>query len=109
MDYSAYREFEREGWSKRAHLYRDATARVTLQTIPKLIDQARLFPGANVLDAGCGPGFVAANAKLLGAIAAGIDFSERMVGQSKDQFPELNFSVADVEDLPAGDEHLTQS
>ncbi len=104
MDYSAFRNGERHGWSTRAELYGDATARATLQTIPKLLDHARLFPGAKVLDAGCGPGFVAANAKLLGAVAEGIDFSERMVEQAKDQFPDINFSVADVEDLPAQDE-----
>tara|TARA_R110001599_G_scaffold8548_1_gene41394 strand:+ start:139 stop:945 length:807 start_codon:yes stop_codon:yes gene_type:complete len=104
MDFSAFREGERKGWSARARLYGDATARVTLQTIPKLLDHARLFPGAKVLDAGCGPGFVAANAKLLGADAEGIDFSEGMVAQAKAKFPNINFSVADVEDLPASDE-----
>lgn len=104
MDYSAFKNCERDGWSKRAHLYGDATARATLQTIPRLLDHARLFPGAKVLDAGCGPGFVAASAKLLGADAEGIDFSEAMVEQAKDQFPDINFSVADVEDLPAQDE-----
>ena len=104
MDYSAFREGERDGWSKRAHVYGDATARATLQTIPKLLDHARLFPGAKVLDAGCGPGFVAASAKLLGADVEGIDFSEGMVEQAKDRFPDINFAVADVEDLPARDE-----
>lgn len=104
MDYSAFRECERDGWSKRADLYGDATARATCQTIPKLLDLARLFPGAKVLDAGCGTGLVAANAKLLGAVAEGIDFSEGMVEQAKDQFPDINFSVGDVEDLPVQDE-----
>ncbi|MBV7378715.1 class I SAM-dependent methyltransferase [Maritimibacter dapengensis] len=103
MDYSAFRDGERKGWSKRAELYGDATARATLQTIPKLLDHAMLFPGAKVLDAGCGPGFVAATAKLLGAVAEGIDFSERMVEQAKVQFPDIKFSVADAEDLPAQD------
>jgi ubiquinone/menaquinone biosynthesis C-methylase UbiE len=106
MDYSAFRDGERDGWSKRAGLYGDATARATLQTIPKLLDHARLFPGARVLDAGCGLGFVAASAKLLGASVEGIDFSEGMIQQAKVQFPDINFSVADVEDLPAQDEEF---
>lgn len=101
MDFSAFREGERDGWSKRARLYGDSTARATLQTIPKLLDHARLFPGAKVLDAGCGPGFVAACAKLLGATVEGIDFSEGMIQQAKTQFPDIDFSVADFEDLPA--------
>ncbi len=104
MDYSAFRDGERDGWSKRAVLYGDATARATLQTIPKLLDHARLFPGAKFLDAGCGPGFVAASAKLLGAAVEGIDFAEGMIQQAKDQFPDIHFSVADVENLPAKDE-----
>ena len=104
MDYSAFREGERIGWSKRAALYGDATARATLQTIPKLLDHARLFPGAKVLDAGCGPGFVAASAKHLGAVVEGIDFSEGMVKHAKGRFPDINFYVADVEDLPAQDD-----
>jgi ubiquinone/menaquinone biosynthesis C-methylase UbiE len=104
MDYSAFREGERDGWSKRAQIYSDATARATLQTIPKLLDHARLFPRAKVLDAGCGPGFVAASAKLLGADVEGVDFSEGMVEQAKGRFPDIDFAVADVEDLPVRDE-----
>jgi len=103
VDYSAFRDGEREGWSSRADKYGDATARVTRQTIPKLLDHAHLFPGAKVLDAGCGPGYVAAIAKLLGAEVEGIDFSAKMVEQAKAQFPGIAFSVADVEDLPMQD------
>lgn len=103
VDYSAFREGEREGWSSRADNYGDATARVTRQTIPKLLDHARLFPGAKVLDAGCGPGYVAAIAELLGAEAEGIDFSAKMVERAQAQFPGIAFSVADVEDLPMQD------
>jgi len=104
MDYSAFRDGERDGWSSRADIYRDATARATLQTIPQLLNDAHLFPGARVLDAGCGPGYVAACAKLLGAEVEGIDFSDCMVRLAKTQFPDIEFSLADVEDLPARDE-----
>lgn len=103
MDYSAFRNGERDGWTKRAENYGDATARATLQTIPKLLDHAHLFPDARVLDAGCGPGFVAASAKLLGASVEGVDFSEGMIQQAKLKFPDISFSVADVENLPAQD------
>ncbi|MBM1691158.1 class I SAM-dependent methyltransferase [Sulfitobacter geojensis] len=104
MDFSAFRDGERDGWSSRADIYGDATARATLQTIPKLLDHARLFPRAKVLDAGCGPGYVAASAKLLGADVEGIDFSAGMVERAKTKFPEIEFSLADVEDLPMRDE-----
>jgi ubiquinone/menaquinone biosynthesis C-methylase UbiE len=104
MDYSSFRESERQGWSERATFYRDATARATLQTIPALLAHARLFPGARVLDAGCGPGYVAACANLLGADVEGIDFSQGMIDEAKEQFPHLEFTLADVEDLPAFDQ-----
>ena len=104
MDFSAFRDGERDGWSSRAENYSNATARATLQTIPKVLDHARLFPGAKVLDAGCGPGYVAACAKLLGAHVEGIDFSAGMVEQAKTQFPEIEFSLADAEDLPMPNE-----
>jgi len=104
LDFSAFRDGERDGWTSRADIYGDATARATLQTIPKLLDHARLFPGARVLDAGCGPGYVAASAKLLGADAEGIDFSDGMIRKAKALFPQIAFSVADVENLPMQDE-----
>ncbi len=101
MKYSAFREGERSGWSKRAEIYGNTTARATLQSIPKLLDHAKLFPGSRVLDAGCGTGHVAACAKLLGANVEGVDFAPGMVTQASQLYPEINFSIADVEDLPA--------
>lgn len=104
MDYSSFRDSEREGWSSRANVYQDATARATLQTIPALLDHARLFPGARVLDAGCGPGYVAACADMLGAEATGMDFSQGMIDAARSRFPHLAFTLADVEDIPAPDQ-----
>lgn len=103
MDYTSFRNSERDGWSTRAAHYQNATARATLQTIPALLDQARLFPGARVLDAGCGPGYVAGCAHLLGAETEGIDFAQGMIDQARKTFPNLTFSLGDVEDLPAPD------
>lgn len=101
MDYLAFKESERVGWSERASVYRDATARATLQTIPALLSHARLVHGARVLDAGCGPGYVAACAELLGAVAEGLDFSEGMVSEARKQFPHITFNLGDVQELPA--------
>ncbi|WP_319826388.1 class I SAM-dependent methyltransferase [Thalassovita sp.] len=104
MDYTPFRESERNGWTVRAPGYADATARATLQTIPALLAHARLFPGARVLDAGCGPGYVAACASLLGASAEGVDFAQGMVDQARVQFPQLSFAKADIENLPFPDQ-----
>ncbi|APG47161.1 class I SAM-dependent methyltransferase [Phaeobacter porticola] len=104
MDYALFRESEREGWSERASIYQNATARATLQTIPTLLAHAQLFPGARVLDAGCGPGYVAACASLLGAEVKGIDFSQGMIDAAKARFPHLEFALADVEEVPEPDQ-----
>lgn len=104
MDYLSFRDSERNGWSERSSSYQDATARATLQTIPVLLSHARLFPGARVLDAGCGPGYVAACASLLGAEAEGLDFSQGMVDEARKQFPHISFNLGDVEKLPASNQ-----
>jgi ubiquinone/menaquinone biosynthesis C-methylase UbiE len=101
LDYSIFRESERFGWSLRSSGYDDATARATLQTIPALLAHAELFPRAKVLDAGCGPGYVAACANLLGADAEGIDFAQGMVTEAKRKFPHLPFDLGDVEEISA--------
>jgi ubiquinone/menaquinone biosynthesis C-methylase UbiE len=106
MDYAKFREDERSGWSERAETYALATARATKQSIPALLSHARLFPGARVLDAGCGPGYVAACAALLGASPCGVDFAEDMVRVARASFPDISFAVADVEQLPFDDNSL---
>jgi ubiquinone/menaquinone biosynthesis C-methylase UbiE len=104
MDYTAFRNSERAGWSARAAQYNDATARATLQTIPTVLAHAQLLPDACVLDAGCGLGHVAACASLLGARTEGMDFAEGMIAQARERFPHLRFSLGDVENLPASDD-----
>lgn len=100
MDYTALEKSEQDGWTERANIYYDATARATFQTIPTLLAHAQLFPGARVLDAGCGPGYVSASASLLGSNVVGLDFSKGMVKEARKQFPHLNFDIGDVLELP---------
>lgn len=103
MGFSKFRDSERLGWDARSGAYENATARATRQSIPALLAHARLFPGARVLDAGCGPGYVAACAELLGASATGIDFSQAMIDAARGAFPNIRFQVGDVEELPFPD------
>lgn len=104
MDYTNFRESERDGWHDRAADYVNATAHATRQSIPTLLAHARLHPGARVLDAGCGPGYVAACADILGATPQGIDFADGMVNVARKNFPHIPFQAADVEELPFPDE-----
>ena len=51
----------------------------------------------------CGPGYVSAAAKKVGAVPAGIDFSEKMVAIPRRRFPEIGFRQGDAKDLPFED------
>ena len=55
------------------------------------------------LDVACGPGYVSAALKELGAVATGVDFSENMVVIAKQMFPEIEFMRGDAHDLPFSD------
>lgn len=56
-----------------------------------------------VLDVGCGPGHVTEFLRNAGGKAVGIDLSSAMVEEASRQFPECDFRVADVRDLPFED------
>ena len=79
MDYSEFRQDEINGWSQRAGGYGKATALATVQTIPTLLAAVRLYPGARMLDAGCGPGYAAGAAMALGASCVGVDNAPAMI------------------------------
>src|SRR4029077_17219847 len=59
--------------------------------------------GMLALDVACGPGYVSAAAKQLGAVPTGIDFSEKMIGITNRMFPEIRFMQGDASALPFED------
>lgn len=103
MTYDAFREGERTGWGDRADVYDDMTARGTVQSIPDLLAAVRVYPGAQLLDICCGPGYAAGAAAALGARTQGIDFAPQMVKAAQARFPGLDFNEGDAEHLPAAD------
>lgn len=56
--------------------------------------------GKAVLDLGCGSGVSTIKLKNWNANVVGVDISEKMVDIAKREYPEINFNVASVEDLP---------
>jgi len=82
----AFATFEHEGWERVADKYDSVWSSLTRQFIPSLLADARVTDGILVLDVACGPGYVSAAAKQLGAIPTGIDFSEKMVAIAKRTF-----------------------
>ncbi len=100
MKYAAFTKAEQDGWHARADAYAQHTALATIQIIPALLDALALRPGMDLLDMACGPGHVAGAAAALDVNARGIDYAPGMIEVARKRFPDLEFAVADAEDLP---------
>ena len=98
-----FARFEHEGWQRVADKYDSVWSPLTRQFIPSLLAEARVSAAMLTLDVACGPGYVSAAAKQLGAFPTGIDFSEKMVAIAKRMFPEIQFTQGDAQDLPFED------
>ena len=99
IDPSAFRKFEHEGWQEIASRYDSGFAAVTTQSIPPLLDAARVSKGTRLLDIACGPGYAAAAASARGASTLGIDFSSEMVEEARGRYPGIEFQEGDAEQL----------
>jgi SAM-dependent methyltransferase len=98
-----FSRFEHEGWERVAHKYDSVWSSLTRQFIPYLMRAAKVSAGMSVLDVACGPGYVSAAVRKAGAIAKGIDFSEKMIAIAKTTFPDVSFIQGDAQNLPFED------
>ena len=98
-----FARFEHEGWQRVADKYDSVWSSLTRQFIPSLLAEARVSVAMLTLDVACGPGYVSAAAKQLGALPTGIDFSGKMIAIAKRMFPEIQFTQGDAQDLPFED------
>jgi SAM-dependent methyltransferase len=94
-----FARFEHAGWERVADKYDAVWSSLTRQFIPYLIADARVAAGMSVLDVACGPGYVCAAVKELGAVPAGIDFSDRMIAAATRSFPDIRFVQGDAQAL----------
>ena len=95
-----FAQFEHAGWERVADKYDSVWSSLTRQFIPHLLDVAGVSSEMSVLDVACGPGYLSAAARKLGAVTTGIDFSKKMVAIAKEMFPGLEFTEGDAQDLP---------
>lgn len=103
IDVTAFRAFEQAGWDERAESYDRFFSSISERNIGPLLDAAEVRSGAKVLDAGCGPGNLAAAAAERGASVVGIDMSDGMIALAKRRHPHVDFRQADAEHLPFSD------
>jgi ubiquinone/menaquinone biosynthesis C-methylase UbiE len=98
----AFTRFEHVGWERVADKYDSVWSSLTRQFIPHLISAAQVSPTMSVLDVACGPGYVSAAVKILGAVPTGIDFSKKRIAIAKTMFPNISFLQGDAQELPFG-------
>ena len=100
IDIEAFKKFEREGYSRVAQGYDQATASVTSQVNDAILDAVEAGPGTALLDVACGPGWLSAAAVKRGAIVTALDFAENMVAIAHRRCPKADIQNADAENLP---------
>lgn len=103
----AFTQFEHEGWERVAGEYDSVWSSSTRQFIAPLLNAAEVREGMEVLDVGCGPGYVSAAASKRGATARGVDFSQEMVGIARRMFPRIEFAKATRRHSPSPIRRLT--
>src|SRR5262249_59187757 len=75
----AFTAIERLGWGGQIDGYQRTFARLTAQTVPAMLEAARVRRGHRVLDVCTGPGILAAAALERGAAVSALDFADAVV------------------------------
>lgn len=103
IEYEAFKQFERQGFSRIAQGYDRAIAKVTAQIDEALLDAVGTGRGTQLLDIACGPGWLSAAAVRRQAKVTGLDLAENMVTIARSRCPEAEFYNGDAENLPFED------
>jgi ubiquinone/menaquinone biosynthesis C-methylase UbiE len=74
--------------------------------IKAFVEYVNSAKSTSVLDAGCGAGRMTGWLAAQGAQVSGIDVSPAMIQIARREYPDLEFDVADLSNLPAGDSQL---
>lgn len=103
IDPAAFRKFEKAGWERKSAAYEERAAELGGMLVGPLLTAAAIRAGDRVLDVATGPGWIAAGAHERHARVIGVDLAESMVAIARRRYPEVDFRIADAEDLPFPD------
>lgn len=95
-----FTKFELSGWDDNIAGYESALGAVARQTVPAMLDAAKLTRGMYALDVCCGPGMLAAGILKRGGRAVGLDFSAEAVKLAQKLVPDGHFQQGDAQALP---------
>jgi SAM-dependent methyltransferase len=96
----AFREFEHDGWETVSVGYERHFARLTIRTVPAILDAAHVAEGVRVLDVCTGPGMLAGAAVKRGAQVVALDFSGKLIEIARRNVPGAEFRQGDAQTLP---------
>lgn len=94
---------ERRIWAGTAHAYAATFARLCAHPVPALLDAAAVGPRTRTLDAGTGPGTVAAAAHARGAVVTAVDAEPSMAALARRSVPAAAVHIAALPRLPYPD------
>ena len=103
MSATEFDAYERNIWAGRAAAYARSYAKLCAHTVPLLLDAAKVGDGTRVLDAGTGPGTLAAAACARGAVVAAVDAEPGMVDLAAKAAAGADVRLATLPDLPFED------
>lgn len=94
----SFTDFELSGWRDESVCaeYDKHFGAITIQSVPALLDAARVAGGRRVLDVCCGAGYAAGLASKRGAEAIGVDFSAAQIDLARERYPHARFEQGDA-------------
>lgn len=86
-------------WDNAAAVYAEEQEKSEFAESNKAVIEARFkqLNGERVLDLGCGYGWYTDFFARIGADAVGVDGSEKMIAIAQERYPNLEFTIADIE------------
>jgi len=87
-------------WGALARDYAERLEQTALPLYGAALDAAKVGPGTQLLDAGCGAGLLALLATLRGAHVAALDASAPLIQIANERLPRGDIRVGDLESLP---------
>jgi SAM-dependent methyltransferase len=100
---TSFDDHERSRWTGRAAAYQRSFAALCAYPAEALLDAAGVKPGHQVLDAGTGPGTVAALACTRGAAVVAVDAEPDMLALARRQATDADVRQATLPNLPFAD------
>jgi ubiquinone/menaquinone biosynthesis C-methylase UbiE len=99
----SFKDYEHEGWNKRAAHYERYVLPLTRQGYEPILNSFGDLSGKKLLDVCTGPGHLAGAAAMRGARVEALDLAEEMIEEARTRFNDIRFSVGDAEALPYED------